>query len=168
MDTNRCRVLTKHLLRALPVFFDKLELADCKVGEVTISFMPNVYKEEYISYSCNAEDLLSHYDAILDKGHLSQVDRIYATVPITIAGTNSDIVVIYIEDNGVEADINIYTEQRTELFISPEDLNRKLKCRFLGGAPTELICYEGHISYIAECIHPKCLVKQSSVKDIRQ
>ena len=167
MDTNRCRVLTKHLLRALPGFFDKLEMADCKAGEVTISFMPDVYKDEYISFSCNTDNLLSHYDEILDKAHLPNIDRIYATIPVIVHGNTNDVVIIMIESNKTEADVNIYTENRTELFISPEDLNRKLKCRLLGGAPTELICYEGHISYIAECIHPKCLIKQGSVRDLR-
>ena len=163
MDTNRCRVLTKHLLRALPGFFDKLEMANCTIENVCISFQPNVYEQKYVSFDCKADDLLSHYDEILEKAHLSQVDRIYASIPIVRNGV-ADVVIVYIESDRAEADVNIYTENRTELFISPEDLNRKLKCRFLGGAPTELICYEGHISYIAECIHPKCLEKQSAVK----
>lgn len=166
MDTNRCRVLTKHLLKALPGFFDKLEMASCTVEDVCISFQPNVYEEKFVSHTCKAEDLLSDYDTVLEKALLPSVDRIYATIPIVRNGV-SDNIVIYIEDGRVEPDVNMYTENQTELFISPADLNRKLKCRFLGGAPTELICYEGHISYIAECIHPKCLEKQAAVKDLR-
>lgn len=167
MDTNRCRVLTKHLLRALPSFMDKLEACDCEIDEVNVFFQPDVYKEEYVTFTCKAEDLLSNYDAILDKAHLPKVDRIYATMPIVL-DDNRDVVVVVIEGDNTHTDVNIYTEQRTELFISPEDLNRKLKCRFLGGAPTELVAYEGHISYIPECIHPKCFRKLDAVKDLRR